>query len=523
MTKFIRCIEGHVYDTDKHEACPECGAIPGVEESGRIPISPVEEREPKSNFKDTAHALLSKSAAKDSAKVSLFALPKAWLAGGGALLLLVVAAVYGLTQEDTPETLARSEIVGSEPTKDDAPDEDVAKDPAKKGEEEADGTTSSESDNAQSQETDDDPRIDETEPAADAEQARADADESVDEAERDDAKAEEEKKLADLRQRVTEHVKKKDYDSAIADLTEIIRHEAATWDDVGSRAWMYYTKRDFDLALADFDRALKSEDHSGLIHYGRALILRQRGDIDGALVELNAVIDDHGSQDPFHYIERADVYALRAKYDEAIADNDTAVELVSNVKSATPWSKAQVYFHRGINRLKQVKADPENLKDNKPCKDPTSDTARENADCRAEVSLFIPLLDFEAAVAIYPEYAQAHAEIASIAFQLGNSQRAVDASTKAIKIDPTNSAAYTNRCMAYNSLKQYDLAMADCNDAIRHTPASARAWTLRGYVYATRGGRNNRNKAISDLRHALEITPGYADALTVLELLGEKP
>jgi tetratricopeptide (TPR) repeat protein len=53
---------------------------------------------------------------------------------------------------------------------------------------------------------------------------------------------------------------------------------------------------------------------------------------------------------------------------------------------------------------------------------------------------------------------------------LGQHQNAVNAATKAIQIDSDEPMAYTNRCRAYNDLKQYQKAIADCSQALRLRP-----------------------------------------------------
>ncbi|MDJ0513948.1 MAG: tetratricopeptide repeat protein [Methyloceanibacter sp.] len=531
MTKFIRCIEGHVYDADLNDACPVCGAIPGVEESGRVPVDALEDKEPKSSTKDKVRALLSKAGSEDGKKSAMFGVPRLWLVAGVALLLIVAVAIFGLNQGDAPQTLAQNDSVEAGPLKDgDTSVEDEIQEEGIRQETDAEETTPADGDKAEPGDTRESPTNESLTDAQDEREADKETGKKAEDAEKEtssDEKADEarakQEEFAALRKRAMEHFRNRDFDSAVADFTEIIRQGGGTWDDYGSRGMTYHTMKDYDLALADFDRALEFDDHNELVHYGRALILRTRGDLDGAIAELDAAIDDHGSQISGHYLDRAELYVLKLRFDEAITDNDTAIELLSKDKSASAGSKAYAYFSRALNKQKKIHADPEIKKDQKRCKDLSSDKVAEDTDCRAEIALLVPLLDLEAAVAIDPKYAQAHAEIGWIAAELGNYQRAVEANTKAIKLDPTYSVAYSNRCLAYNNLKQGDLAMADCNDAIRHAPQSARAWTLRGLIYASRRGRSNRNKAISDLRQALKISPGYPDALLVLKTMGVKP
>ncbi|MEM8575038.1 MAG: tetratricopeptide repeat protein [Pseudomonadota bacterium] len=524
MAKFVRCIEGHVYDSDVDEACPVCGAIPGVEGSGRVPDDPLEDKQSTSGTKDKAQTRVSKTGSKDARKGTLFGVSRIWLVAGVALLLLVPVTIFGLSQGDTPTSIVQNEATeAGPPTAPETSDEGTTQ------EDKDEGTTDDGSADA-AQLSDEAVKLEDSDAESEADtpkdtgnQAQLVAEGTSSNGSSDESKSEQGTELTKLRERALKHLQNKDYDSAIADYTDIIRQGNANWEDYNKRGMSYHYKKDLDLALADYDRAVKSPDHTAFPHYNRSLILRERGDDDGALAELDGAINDHGSKIPSHYIERADIYVLKSRFDDAIADNDKAIDLTSKDKSASRGDKAFTYFMRGSNKKKKVLADREITKDTKLCKNLSAENAGEMGECRYETALLVPLLDFEAAAAIYPNYAQAHAEIGWIASELGNDQRAVEASTKAIQIRPTYSTAYTNRCLAYNNLKEHDLAMADCNDAIRHDPTSARAWTLRGYVYSTRRGRSNRNKAISDLRHALKITPGYGQALTVLKWMGVKP
>ncbi len=73
-----------------------------------------------------------------------------------------------------------------------------------------------------------------------------------------------------------------------------------------------------------------------------------------------------------------------------------------------------------------------------------------------------------------------------------------------------NLAAHlNNRGTAYEKKKQYDLALADYNQAIALDPTLAAAFSNRGNVYDDKG---QYDAAIADHDHAIRLKPDYADA-----------
>lgn len=66
---------------------------------------------------------------------------------------------------------------------------------------------------------------------------------------------------------------------------------------------------------------------------------------------------------------------------------------------------------------------------------------------------------------------------------------------EAIRLDSQHALAYVNRGVSYNSLGEYDQAIADLNEAIRLNPEEALAYSNRGYSYNALG---EDDKAIAD-------------------------
>jgi tetratricopeptide (TPR) repeat protein len=327
----------------------------------------------------------------------------------------------------------------------------------------------------------------------------------------DDPPSASSKEVVALRERAGSHLANKDYDSAIADFTDIIRRGSATSEDYNQRGLSYHYKNQLDLALADYDRAIARSGHTEFMHYNRALIYRQKGDIEKALADLDAAIDQHGSTNTYHFLERANVLLEKSLFGKAIADYDKLIDILTKDKSATKESKAVAFFGRGWVKELQVVADQSKCDSYIP-PDPG---------CKAPTAFMIPLLDFEVALQMKPDYAEAHFHIGWIAERFGNKRKAIDSYTYALKANPNYSMAYNNRGVIYGNMEQRDLALGDYNDAIRTDPKNKTAWANRGMLLA--GMRRRRKDAIADFRQALAIDPSYDYAIKALRKLGVRP
>jgi tetratricopeptide (TPR) repeat protein len=91
----------------------------------------------------------------------------------------------------------------------------------------------------------------------------------------------------------------------------------------------------------------------------------------------------------------------------------------------------------------------------------------------------------------------------------GNLNKALDDYSKAIELNPRDTAAYTLRGVAWVRKAEYDKAIADYTKAIEITPKFAKAYNNRGYTWARKG---NMNEAIADYTKAIEIDPNYVMA-----------
>jgi tetratricopeptide (TPR) repeat protein len=83
---------------------------------------------------------------------------------------------------------------------------------------------------------------------------------------------------------------------------------------------------------------------------------------------------------------------------------------------------------------------------------------------------------------------------------------ALEDCNEALRLDPDYVDAYANRCFAYSERHEPDLALADCNEAIRRRPDYVLAYNNRGIAYQTKG---DLDRAIDDYNKAERLGSKY--------------
>ncbi len=105
--------------------------------------------------------------------------------------------------------------------------------------------------------------------------------------------------------------------------------------------------------------------------------------------------------------------------------------------------------------------------------------------------------------------------LAELAFQQGNVfmmfgeiDKAIEAYSQAIKLNPRDTDAYNNRGVAYQKLGNFDRAFKDYNTAIPINPYDAVIYSNRGAAYVDKG---ELDRGLEDLNRAIEVNPNYAE------------
>ncbi len=115
--------------------------------------------------------------------------------------------------------------------------------------------------------------------------------------------------------------------------------------------------------------------------------------------------------------------------------------------------------------------------------------------------------DFDEAIRIKPEYAEAYYNRGLAHKALGNAGQAIADYSRAIRIKPNMAEAYNNRGNAYGESGDCNQALMDFNAALEINPSFAEAYMNRGNAYNCLG---NYQQAIDDYGRAIEQKPDYA-------------
>jgi tetratricopeptide (TPR) repeat protein len=99
----------------------------------------------------------------------------------------------------------------------------------------------------------------------------------------------------------------------------------------------------------------------------------------------------------------------------------------------------------------------------------------------------------------------------------GNYLKAIEYSTRVIKIDPDSAVTYVIRARAYFELGDMDKAIADSTQAIRRDRNNIGAYSIRGNAYGRKG---DMDRAIADWKAVLRINPDADEARLNIEKAG---
>jgi tetratricopeptide (TPR) repeat protein len=87
--------------------------------------------------------------------------------------------------------------------------------------------------------------------------------------------------------------------------------------------------------------------------------------------------------------------------------------------------------------------------------------------------------------------------------------QAIDYFTNQIRVNPSEYRGYLSRGKVWGTMGEYDLSIADFNEAIRRNPTSEIAWDCRA---VSRFRKQEFESAIADYSEAIRLNPEYAPA-----------
>ena len=116
---------------------------------------------------------------------------------------------------------------------------------------------------------------------------------------------------------------------------------------------------------------------------------------------------------------------------------------------------------------------------------------------------------YSRAIALNPDYAKAYNNRGIAYREKGDFDRAIEDYNKAIELNPDYAEPYINRGVAYDNKGDFDRAIEDHNTAIKLNPDYAKAYNNRGVAYGKKG---DFDRAIVDFNKAVQLNPDDAAA-----------
>jgi tetratricopeptide (TPR) repeat protein len=206
------------------------------------------------------------------------------------------------------------------------------------------------------------------------------------------------------------------------------------------------------------------------------------------------------------FLDRGIMFASREEYDMAIADFTDAIDLDPDLQTA--WILRGRALFASVSYVYEVS---ENFSSVGTISTGSVDISEEKKAVYGRA-----IADFTQAIRLDPNNANAYTERGAAYADKGDSDRAIADFTQSIRLDPNDAVAYSNRGTAYDDKREHDRAIADYTQAIRLDPNYTMAYNNRGAAYYDKG---DYARARTDWKKALQLDPTNATARDNLEAL----
>jgi tetratricopeptide (TPR) repeat protein len=289
-----------------------------------------------------------------------------------------------------------------------------------------------------------------------------------------------------------------DLDGALSDYNRALKFEPKNARFLRNRGLTFVQKGSLSAALADYDRAIPLDRKNELLYYNRGQVYEKQGLVTSAEADFRKSLEikpDFADADTaLKRVTGGGQATATASSDPdweacAGADDDKSIAGCANVLARgdkeTTGTRASAHYNRGVSY--RNKSDDEKA-----------------------------LADYEAALALNPQYASPYNGRGNIKADRNDLDGALADYNEALRLDPRNAQFLRNRGLTLFKKGDYAAARADYDLSIESDAKNAFTWYNRAETLEKLG---EKDLALADYRKALEVDPGHESSKSALQRL----
>jgi len=299
---------------------------------------------------------------------------------------------------------------------------------------------------------------------------------------------------------------RKEHDAAIEAAVRAVDLRPDGAQILAYRAITYLLVGETDLAMADADRALAINPSIFISHQAKAMVHNARGEWDLAIAAIDQALKIR-PRAATALMYRATAYAQKDDYDRAIEDLSEALR-ISPFDITIRNTRAQLY--KTYNDNERAIGDMSEIIRRQPG---VAYWLRERGNLYMEIENYdLAMADLEAALKIDPLDVIAINNIGYMIQKQGKDAEAIPYFDRVIKLDSSQTMAFSNRADARRKLRQFAPALDDYAELIRLAGDTVTDWPhyWRGWIFMETGRPAD---ALADLSEAIRINSNDADNL----------
>lgn len=260
------------------------------------------------------------------------------------------------------------------------------------------------------------------------------------------------------------------YAAAIAAYDQALDLDSTYVDAYTNKGRALHAQGDYVAAQTAFGRVIALKPKATTGYLNRAHAYRAGDYPESAILDYTAVLDINPEQVEARYY-RAQLYQQLDRHAEAVADLDAVIQWRMTHTPTDDYSDSHRLRGYSRRRLGQLQAAAQ---------------------------------DFEKALALDPNDAQAYYNRGVIAAYQKTADHGLLDFTKAIQLKPDFEKAYFRRGMVYHTKGDYKQALKDFEQVLAANPKAHQALSAQGYTYSQMG---NQKAALQAYNKALELYP----------------